>query len=51
MPLCPREKCQWYGEAKPGGRSCYYGEPRCWKGWLGIIIGIFKMSFRYKLRL
>lgn len=43
--FCPGIKCRWYGEAKPGRRKCYYGEPACLKGWLDMIIAVFRFRF------
>jgi len=45
MSLCSYDKCRWYGEAKPGGRKCYHGDPQCWKGWLEMFIVLFKIKF------
>lgn len=45
MRFCKREKCKWYSDPSKYGRKCYY-EPRCWRGWLDIIIFVAKRRLR-----
>lgn len=45
--FCPLDKCPHYGEATKYPRKCYY-EPQCWKGWLDMFIGIFRLWFQLR---
>ena len=43
MKRCTHDKCRWWGEAKPNGRSCYYGEPQCWLGWIDLLLHVWSL--------
>jgi len=48
MGFCPFEKCEHYSKATKYDRACYYGEPQCWRGWMDLIINLFKLRFTTK---
>jgi len=53
MKFCKYEKCYWYGHEKRDKqgniiqRKCYY-EPGCWRGYLDMLIEIFRLWWRLR---
>lgn len=48
MGLCSGDACRWYGEAKPGYRKCFYGEPACLRGWVDQFAAIIKYGIKLR---